>query len=228
MEPNPGPINRGCKPLVTVTYNVRGLGDERKLRHLLNYMQQRKGGKTSDFISYIEKDGKIPFIWRGNYFLTPGNGHSCDCLTLLSPHLNVIASRDLSNRGHVLVCQKTGGIGNSYQGTQVSVPCSYIVANIYAPNVNSNAKLDFFENVFDTVSELQETYHCQNALILGDSNLAFKESETKNRLFTAQERRVTTFVRDNIVELGMADVLDNKSGFSWRRVVQGTSCQVKQ
>ena len=67
--------------IITLTYNVQGLGDERKLRHLLHFMQGKKGGKNLDFIAclqetYIEKSGKIPFIWRGNYFLTPGNGHS--------------------------------------------------------------------------------------------------------------------------------------------------------
>ena len=78
---NPGPPLQKA-PLRTISYNVRGLGDERKLRHLLNFMHQQKGSKNSDFIAclqetYIEKPNKIPYIWRGNFHLTPGNGHSC-------------------------------------------------------------------------------------------------------------------------------------------------------
>ena len=76
VEENPGPAldrppdNQAAQhaPIQAITYNVRGLGDERKMRHLLSYLQQRKSGKNRDFIaclqeSYVDKAGKIPYIW---------------------------------------------------------------------------------------------------------------------------------------------------------------------
>ena len=209
VESNPGPRARG--DLHVVTYNVRGLGDERKLRHLLNQMHTRKGGKNTDFVAcmqetYIEKPGKIPFLWRGNFHLTPGNGHSCGCLTILSPHLNVIASRELEQRGHVIACQKVGD--NSI---------TYIIANIYAPNANTAEKADFFEKVFDTILELQESYNCGSALVLGDFNLVLTESEVKNRMYTSQERRIASLVKNLLATSDMQDVWFQDPRFTWRR-----------
>ena len=209
VEENPGPQARA--PILAVTYNVRGLGDERKLRHLLHYMQQKKAGKNLDFVAclqetYLDKPGKIPYIWRGNYSLTPGNGHSCGCLTLLSSHLSILANRDIDNRAHVLAIQKSGEQG-----------VSYIVANLYAPNPNSNEKINFFNKVSETIAEFQERYDCQTVLTLGDFNLTFKASEMRNRNFTAQEQRVASIVKDQIENLDMKDIWDTSVGFTWRR-----------
>ena len=211
VEQNPGPQGHNQPDLRTISYNIRGLGDERKLRHLLNIMHQKKGGKNSDFIAcmqetYIVAPGKIPYIWRGNFFLTPGNGHSCGCLTLLSPHLNVISSKHFGHRGHVVACQRTGENN-----------VTYVIANIYAPNPNTNEKIEFFEEVFDAVQEFQERYNCSAALILGDYNLVLKERETKLRNYSAQEKRVAKVVIDLLETSGMADIWNNFNGFTWRR-----------
>ena len=208
VESNPGPKRES---ILVITHNVRGLGDEKKLRHLLHYLQQRKSGKNLDFISclqetYIEKAGKIPYIWRGNYFLTPGNGHSCGCLTLLSPHLNILDSRNLGSRGHILACQKSGDQG-----------VTYIVANIYAPNPNSNEKIEFFNGVFDVIAEFQERHNCENLFVMGDFNLTFKASEMRNRNYTMQEQRVARIVKSRIEELELKDIWDSYVGFTWRR-----------
>ena len=211
VERNPGPKDQERGRLRTITYNVRGLGDERKLRHLLNQMSLRKGGKNNDFVAclqetYIEKAGKIPYIWRGNFFLTPGTGHGSGCLTLLSPHLNIVESRNSNQRGHTLACQRTGESG-----------VKYIVANIYAPNPNSREKIDFFEDIFNTAFEFQEKYDCPNLIILGDFNLVLNESEIKNRSFSAQERRVSKIVKDILATSDLSDVWESNHGFTWRR-----------
>ena len=219
VETNPGPpsgeIPTTCAvhraPVQAITYNVRGLGDEKKLRHLLNYLQQRKAGKNLDFLSclqetYIEKAGKIPYIWRGNYFLTPGNGHSCGCLTLLSSHLNILASKHFGSRGHILACQKSGEQG-----------VTFIVANVYAPNPNSNEKIEFFTEVFESIAEYQERYGCERVLVMGDFNLILKSSETKNRNYSTQEQRVASIVKDQAINLELKDIWDSYAGFTWRR-----------
>ena len=70
MERNPGPSptsrTRSTSPmspmsakpgksfdaaLKVISYNVRGLKDENKLRHLLNGFYKRNGGKNRDFMA---------------------------------------------------------------------------------------------------------------------------------------------------------------------------------
>ena len=223
VESNPGPQDRDDRgpqdrddrgiglPVLVTTYNVRGLNDENKLRHLLNYMYSIDKGKNNYFVAglqetYIEKPGKIPYIWRGNFYLTPGAGNSCGCLTLLSPHLNVVGSSNIGNRGHLLACQRTGD-------NHVSL----IVVNIYAPNPNTREKLNFFEDVFEKLQEFEENYDCTNSIILGDFNLTFKPTEQKNRNFSNQERRTASAVKHLIQGTSLKDVWDSQRGFTWRR-----------
>ena len=198
-------------PLMMTTYNVRGLNDENKLRHLLNYFHRNDGGKSVDNIvclqeTYVDSPGKIPYIWRGNYFLTPGTGNSCGCLTLLSPHLSVVSNRQIGNRAHVIACQRSGE-------TNVSL----IVANIYAPNANTREKIDFFEEIFDLVRELEDTYNCSNSFILGDFNLIFNQREGKNRNFPSQEQRVASTVKAFAADSDLKDIWLNNQGFTWHR-----------
>ena len=125
---------------------------------------------------------------------------------MLSSHLNILANRNFGNRGHILACQKVGDQG-----------VTYIVANIYAPNPNSNDKIDFFNEVFEAIAEFQERYGCEKILVLGDFNLTFKESERKNRNYSMQEQRVANIVKDQISSLGLKDIWDSSVGFTWRR-----------
>ena len=208
VESNPGPKE---STLLVTSYNVRGLNDEKKLRHLINKVYQDDKGKNFDNIvclqeTYITGEGKLPYIWRGNMHLTPGTGNSCGCITLTSPHLNIIHAVNLENRAHVLVCQRTGDLSPTY-----------VVANIYAPNPNNREKISFFELVFDTVNELSERFNCSNILIMGDFNLILTEKEAKNRIYTAQEKRVADCVRDQFVEMGLEDCWVNKKAYTWRR-----------
>ena len=218
VELNPGPERTDPTPAETkgkqvevISYNVRGLKDTRKLRHLVNYCYGSKLNKNKDSFfcfqeTYIENPSLIPYLWRGNYYLTPGVGNSSGCLTLLSHHLNVIHSRDIDNRAHVLVCQKTD-----------DPKASYILANIYAPNVNNVAKINFFENVLNAVAELEATYNCQRTIVAGDFNLIFHSSEAKNRNFSAQEQNVARAVKVMLDDLNLKDLMEKSKEFTWRR-----------
>ena len=221
VESNPGPGEdqprsqpRQPKPsqLMVKSYNVRGLNDERKLRHLLNCIYKSPGSCTGgDNIiclqeTFIENAGKIPYLWRGNYVMTAGNGQSCGCITLLSSHLNVVETRIIGSRAHVAVCQRS----NENQP-------SYIIANLYAPNPNNNEKIEFFNNVFDVVHELSEKYNCTSILVAGDFNTVLSERETKNRNFSAQEKRVADNIKSLMGTTGLVDCWEKKKLFTWRR-----------
>ena len=203
-------------PLMLTTYNVRGLNDESKLRHLFNYFHRNDKGKSHDYViclqeTYITSPGKIPYIWKGNFVLTPGMGNSCGCLTLLSSHLNVIDTRHLGNRAHVIACQRAGEMN-----------VSLIIANIYAPNPNTREKIDFYEELFQLIRELEDNYNCYNTFVSGDFNLIFKLKEAKNRNFSAQEQRVASVVRDLVEEARLQDVWKSNVGYTWRRANSDT------
>ena len=208
VEVNPGPEEA---TLLVTSYNVRGLGDEKKARHLVNSIYKMDRGKNVDNIVCLQETftttpGKLPYLWRGNLHLTPGTGSSCGCVTLLSSHLNIIHKVDIDNIAHVLVCQKTG-----------EQSASYIIANIYAPNANNMAKLEFFASIFEAATEFSDSYDCPNILLAGDFNLIFDGKEGKNRTYSAQEKRIACFVRDQTRASQLSDSWENKTLFTWRR-----------
>ena len=196
---------------MVTTYNVRGLKDEAKLRHLINHYSKTISNKNKDVVAcfqetYLESHGKIPYLWRGNFHLTPGDRNSGGCLSLLSPHINIVESKDLGNRAHILACQRSNE-------TRVS----FIVANIYAPCPNSVGKIDFFTEVFETISSFEITHECSNIVVAGDFNLIFASHEMKNRLHTTQEKRVASAVAQMVEEADLRDVWDTNRGFTWNR-----------
>ena len=223
VETNPGPATgpanldhddarKQNEATVRVTsYNVRGLNDEKKLRHLINKIYKEDKGKNYDsFVclqeTYISNPGKIPYLWRGNFYLTPGTGSSSGCLTLLSPHLSVVHSKNIDNRAHVIACQKSGD--NSV---------SFIIANIYAPNPNNADKIAFFDQVFESVLEFSERFESAHIIMAGDYNLIFCATEAKNRQYSPQERRVADYVKERVETLALADCWTGRGAFTWRR-----------
>ena len=224
VEVNPGPRTQGenisaerstkkGKPKLSVTtLNVRGLNNENKLRHLVNQYNKAGGDKDSDKIvflqeTFLEEPGKIPYLWRGNFHLTPGLGNSSGCITLLSSHLNVVSYDNVENRAHILACQKSN-----------ENEVAYIVANVYAPNANNQSKVDFFEKMLDKIYEYEEIYNCHNVLVAGDFNLIFHPNEAKNRNYTAQEKRTARMVKQLLEEGLLTDCwTGEKNCFTWRR-----------
>ena len=212
IEPNPGPRPQPKQDtdLKVITYNVRGLNDEFKLRHLVNNFYQSTS-KNVDFIAclqetYIENPGKLPYLWRGNFHLTEGLGNRLGCITLLSSHLNIIHTKNFQKRAHLLVCQKS----NELQP-------SYIVVNLYAPNPNNAEKIAFYEDILNEVLEAQVRFDCYKLIIVGDFNLTFHQHESKNRNYLAQERNVAQVVRNFLGDLNVVDIWENKVKFTWRR-----------
>ena len=195
----------------TVTYNVRGLNDQNKVRHLINLFNRDFLNKEYDTVIALQetnilKPGLLPYIWRGNFALTPGTGNSKGCITLLSSHLNVVEQKDFGERCHILVCQRTD-----------SSFANYIIVNVYAPNQHNSAKLDFFEEVMEQISELEIKYNCNNVILLGDLNVIFKESEKKNRLFSQTEKRVSKVIHSLFRDSNLTDIWKNKGEHTWRR-----------
>ena len=214
VEENPGPRQGGPQQnqeVKVISYNVRGLNDEYKLRHLINFCYKATPGPDNDYIvclqeTFIENPGKIPYLWRGNYHLTPGMGNSSGCVTLLNSLLNVTFAKDFYGKAHVLVCQKTGQQNPSF-----------IICNLYAPNANNAAKINFFEEIFNEISELETRFGCDKVIIAGDYNLTFKQSESKNRIYSSQEKNVARAVGNLLSSMDLVDIWKANTKFTWNR-----------
>ena len=110
-----------------------------------------------------------------------------------------------------LACQKVGDQN-----------LTYIIGNIYAPNPNNNDKIVFFENVLNVIAELETLYNCSSTIIMGDYNLIFKKEESKNRLFSSQEKNVSRAVKQMFVDASMHDIWESSPKFTWRRANSNT------
>ena len=215
IEEHPGPATSGTgapmAEIKVISYNVRGLNDELKLRHLINFCYKLNKNLEKDNVvclqeTYVENPGKIPYLWRGNFHLTPGLGNSQGCITLLNHNLNILHAQNLGNRGHVLVCQKLG-----------QPKASLIICNIYAPNVNNREKISFFEEIVNLIEDYEARFDCEKVIIAGDFNLIFKTREGKNRNNPAQERNVARTVENQLKNLNLVDIWEEKSSFTWNR-----------
>ena len=219
VESNPGPTSErtglgtraGEVNLQVVSYNVRGIGDEKKCRHLINHFNKTLTSTRIDAIiglqeTLVQTPGKIPFIWRGNMHFTAGTGNGRGCMTLMSNHLTVISHRNFEERAHILALQKLG-----------DQRISYIVANIYAPNSHNADKIEFYEEVLDGILEFEERFECSNVILLGDFNIIFKEQEKLNRAFSGNERRIAAAIERRLLEADLRDAWGERVAFTWRR-----------
>ena len=213
---NPGTLEQDVattrlKPCLQVlTYNVRGLSDSKKVRHLINHCH-RQCSKAKDSIfmfqeTFVDRLDILDYIWRGEYHLTSGTGHGLGCITLVSSPFKIIHRANLENRAHVLVLTK-----NNVNSADL------IIANVYAPNGVQNDKLDFFEMLIQKILELKTSYNCENVIIAGDLNLIFNSSELKNRAYSRAEQRMAEVVKQMFNTAELVDGWDNVTNkeFTW-------------
>ena len=196
--------------LQVITQNVRGLGDSKKVRHLVNSCYKlAKNSQDSIFLfqeTYVAKLELLHFLWRGEFQLTMGTGNSLGCITLLTAPYKILRCIELGQRGHILVVTK-----NEINKADL------IVANVYAPNGFDADKLRFFEELFDTLEDVAGNYMCNRLILAGDLNLVFNQREVSNRVLGAPEQRIASAVKIRMQGLDMIDGWTDatKPSFTW-------------
>ena len=196
--------------LQVLTLNVRGLSNMKKVRHLVNKCYKlSKIAVNSIFMfqeTYVTQLNLLRYLWRGEYYLTPGQGHSTGCLTLVTAPHKIVHSEDLGTRGHVLVLAK----GDTNKAEM-------IVANVYAPNGQGDDKKVFFEELHELISDLSINYSCQRLILAGDLNLVFNANEVKNRAISHAEERMSRIAKTLFDGLNLVDGWNYvpKKQFTW-------------
>ena len=121
-------------------------------------------------------------------------GNSLGCLTLVTSPYKIITATDLGNRAHVLVLAKDD-----------PNKADLIVINAYAPNGFGQEKISFFDELRDTVNDLKNNYNCDNIILGGDLNVVLNSDETRNRIFSQQEKRCADVVKNLMSEFDLTD-----------------------
>ena len=196
--------------LQVVTYNIRGLSDQKKVRHIINSCYKRSKSSVNSFFmfqeTFVMRLDILKYLWRGEFHLTPGTGNSRGCLTLVTAPYKIVHVSDLENRAHVAVLTK-------------SVPdkAELILVNVYAPNGNNDEKVRFFEDLIEKVRDAMTSYNCHKVILAGDLNVVFEENETKNRLYSAAESRIAASVKALFRTINLDDAwgLAPKKLFTW-------------
>jgi len=205
IEPNPGP-NQTLKirksTLTVITLNCRGLGVTEKFRLMLNkaYDLMSKG-ETIIMLqeTMVTSNNYLQLAWRGKHVFTPGTGNSQGCITLVNSDANIEHIYQIGNRGHYF----------TYSSDNVE---TLVVMNIYAPSGFNDAKMQFFEDIFSTIS----TYDC-DVLVAGDMNVTLRPSDRHCRGVTNAEELSAELVKDYIETLNLNDVWDGKNGYTWQQ-----------
>ena len=196
--------------LQVVTYNVRGLADRKKVRHVVNKCYKLTSQASNSFFmfqeTFVTRLDILNYLWRGEYHLTPGNGNSRGCLTLITSPYKIINASDFGDRAHVVVVTE-----NSLDKAE------RILVNVYAPNGYDNEKITFFEALAEKISDTMAEYNCSNVILAGDLNLVFSEDELQNRLYSNAERRVASSVKNLLGDLNLQDGWETaqSKSFTW-------------
>ena len=166
-----------------MSFNVRGLGETKKLRHLVNscYKLTREAVDSIFMIqeSHATHLKLLKFLWRGDFCETPGTGASKGCLTLLSPMLKALRVLHFDQRAHIIVVGKSD-----------IRRAELILVNVYGPNQNNQSKLDLFIELVEALSDLKLEYDCERVIFAGDLNVVFSKREVKNRAYPTNEQNL--------------------------------------
>ncbi len=147
----------------------------------------------------VTSNNYLQLAWRGKHVFTPGTGNSQGCITLVNSDANIEHIYQIGNRGHYF----------TYSSDNVE---TLVVMNIYAPSGFNDAKMQFFEDIFSTIS----TYDC-DILVAGDMNVTLRPSDRYCRGVTNAEELTAELVKDYIETLNLNDVWDGKNGYTWQQ-----------
>ena len=200
----------GKSDLNVQTFNVRGLSDRKKVRHIVNNCYKLSKDSVNSFFMFQEifvtRLDILNYLWRGDFHLTAGTGNARGCLTLITPPYKIINARDLEDRAHVLVLTK-----NNLDKAEI------ILVNVYAPNGFDDAKIRFFEELVERVTDTMATYNCNNVILAGDFNVVLCQEELKNRVYSNAEARVAGRLKDMFQQLNLDDGWEKapRKQFTW-------------
>ena len=223
VELNPGPVDLipsiSLPDFRIISQNCRGLTECRKATRLLQSLSSKKS-KPAPVIACLQETHCINKFALNNLF--KGS--------------RVIDDGDRNQRGVAILipeefslCQSvTSGVGRwavaSLQVKDSDQPYKLVIASIYAPNCNLEAKLmfqDFFHHLDLFIDQEIERDQEFDVALTGDFNFVMDPVRgLLNRSTSASERNLASFVSDSLVDRALRELAFNGSNsnpFTWRR-----------
>ena len=144
-----------------ISYNVNGLGNVKKRSKVYNFLHK----KPYDIICLQEvhcsKNTEKLFKshWGGQFISARGTSNARGCAILVRKKLKTKIShvKKDPNGCYIVIDMKV----KNYR---------FLLCNIYAPNED---KIEFFQNTFQVVEEMEQITGCHEIVIAGDFNTSF-------------------------------------------------------
>jgi len=207
VETNPGPSSPAMK---VITYNCRGLKDQKKLKRVLNSCHKIINSNRNTIINLQETHldltdkSRLDLMWKHQYVISPGTARRCGTLTLFDPAWDLIA-KESDNEGRCIT------------SVLKKLNLTVIMANIYAPNDHNQ---DFYQTIYNNIVNLSLSYPDAGVIMAGDFNIVMSDVDSVNRAVSQQEKQCREVITQGNSILNLIDVyrIDNKEGgFTWYR-----------
>lgn len=173
-----------------ISYNARGLRQNKKRRRLFSYLHRRKVDVIvlQETHSVSSDESFWTNEWGGTIYFSHGSSESCGVCVLFKPHLkpNIVKSYS-HNLGRFVI------LDISLLGQTVTL------VGIYGPN--SDNPLFFRE-----VAEIMGDFTCNNIIMCGDFNFVFnldldKKGGQARTNFRARNECLTMMTNYNLVDI---------------------------
>ena len=147
-----------------VSYNVNGLGDDRKRRKIFNYMKKHTSGKSIVFLQETHSTQKVEklfeYQWRGKMLFSHGTSSSKGVCICFRYDLDYNISEFISDKNGRFIIVRM-----EIQGKP------YVLINCYAPN-SEKGQVKIFKEISQHLTNMDIT-HEYKFICAGDWNIIF-------------------------------------------------------
>jgi len=204
VESNPGPPGS----LEILTYNCNGLGDQKKLKRLLNKLDKRvnRGAIILLQETHIVNTSNLTSIWKHKYLSNCKRTNAAGVMILFGGKYEVRRELYDNDGRHILAVL-------SFEEKNI------IISNAYFPNDHKEG-LRFAEDVYCSVLEAQSDFPDNLTVCAGDYNLCLTKEDSIGRVGSHNEKLLADVIQNNNEITALGDAYRNIhkiEGFTWKR-----------
>jgi exonuclease III len=208
VHPNPGPPQTVSHDLAFMTYNCRGLADNRKVRRLfakLNILVNNNYVIALQETHLID-DKTFEMYWHNGFIKNCSATNKCGVAILFSSEykVNQVFKDD---KDRIIIAE----LENDKR--------KLIVGDVYYPNDHKEA-ISFNEMVYNKMLEFQYRSSDASSCLMGDMNQCLSNEDSVNRNKTKTETELTNLTVLNNESSCLIDsyrTLERQGGYTWRR-----------
>ena len=155
--------------LTLCTFNCRGLGEGRKRRMVLSWLQRYHSGIIflQETHSTVSSEGCWVKNWNGQIYFNHGTSSARGVVTLITKDVDIIINNIVKDDGGRFIL-----LDSTFEGQ------SLILANIYAPTKDKrDIQIEFLQYINEQIAKVAD----KNLLLGGDFNICLEPLLDKKR-----------------------------------------------